>query len=99
MAVGFVSVALRLLYFKWLDEAHERECASVLRRVGDREVKENEWQRALALPLHSLALDDTSCRFLTRVCNNSHDVEAVELSLLPVELAIDANTFETRSCT
>ncbi len=32
-----------------------------------------------------------SCRVLRTVCNNSHDVEAVGLSLLPVELAIDAN--------
>ena len=60
-----------------LDEADERESASVLRRAGSCEVNENEWQRVLALPLHSLDFDDTSCRVLTTVCNNSHDVEAV----------------------
>ena len=74
-----------------IDEADERECVSVLRRAGNREVKENEWQRALALPLHSLVFHGTTCRVLTTVCNNSHDVESVGLSLLPVELAIDAN--------
>ena len=74
-----------------IDEADERESGSVLRRAGCCEVKENEWQQALALPLHSLVLDDTTCRILTSVCNNSHDVEADGLSLLPVDLAIDAN--------
>lgn len=78
-----------------LDEADERECESVLHRDGRRDVKVNKWQRALALPLHSLVIDDKICRVLTSICNNSHDVEVDGLSFLPMELAIDANFHES----
>ena len=53
MPIGQLELDVRMTMNR-LDGAGARECVSVLHRVGNCEVKENEWQRALALPLHFL---------------------------------------------
>lgn len=69
-----------------LDEADERECESVLRRAGSYEVKENEWQRAFALPVHSLFFAGKTCPVLTYICSNSYDVA---FNLVPATAQIE----------